>query len=729
MAPPLSHHSAPNSPERTGRRSEDSRDEEHRTGELMGEWLSGLPPTMPFHRGQVLIIPQSPYQQKLGASKSPRKGATTPRLGSKARSDMVQLETDDDNDHTRRDATLGGRRDESTSKKAGAGGAEGAAEDEEEGAEKPEKERLVYVSPGEKKLRVECSELHDVLQHSQARIVAEKTRRHRFLDGNRMSRGDLLQAKHWAFKERKKKAEAKQAAALDNVNTPRGTGSYDRMHMASAGGGDPYADATPASMDVGLDSYAKTPAMANGTGKPMTPKPPSGPRTTPRGGRPASTGTGAEESSPYHARLRIPEDTSQRKGTRGASAEGLSTPRSVLRKPGTAGDKSARATWVHGDATQLTQSETERLDTGYKTEAVDWSEPGDGRISLENFEQYPGKRVNSPHSVLAMKRFGVVQEDLERKPDSFYRATTVASLRGPTSPSGKQVQTPEDQSRLAQMRFDFDERSRKRLLDKLMTERERHIKAYAVIITENQVGEGVPAELKAFGHAARNSYLEGPAANGRRKPVRGVMTYVDEMASALIEKGRQKVQRMQMMERKRMQAMVKQHIQTKDRIEELQEKIGDKSGNKAKLIQQMQERLAAKREEKARRSSERHGNIVGKGHNNTEEHMRALNEKYDRAQQNHVDATNRVRQRLQQTSLIQVYQLGKIAYSQSPESCRERLTSEMVQAMKHERHQQRVLQAARAADYARMCSEEKLERAQHNCMYLYVDIYVTFSRA
>jgi hypothetical protein len=111
---------------------------------------------------------------------------------------------------------------------------------------------------------------------------------------------------------------------------------------------------------------------------------------------------------------------------------------------------------------------------------------------------------------------------------------------------------------------------------------------------------------------------------------------------------------MQMMERKRMQAMVKQHIQSKDRIEELQEKIGDKSGNKAKLIQQMQERLAAKREEKARRSSERHGNIVGKGHYNTEEHMRSLNEKYDRAQQNHEDATNRVRQRLQQTSLIQV---------------------------------------------------------------------------
>jgi hypothetical protein len=59
------------------------------------------------------------------------------------------------------------------------------------------------------------------------------------------------------------------------------------------------------------------------------------------------------------------------------------------------------------------------------------------------------------------------------------------------------------------------------------------------------LADGASAELKAFGHAARESYLQGPAANGTRKPVRGVMTYVDEMASALIEKGRQKVQRLQ----------------------------------------------------------------------------------------------------------------------------------------------------------------------------------------
>ena len=238
------------------------------------------------------------------------------------------------------------------------------------------------------------------------------------------------------------------------------------------------------------------------------------------------------------------------------------------------------------------------------------------------------------------------------------------------------------------MRYDFDERSRKRLLEKLVTERHRHLKAYAVLIQENTYGDPVSAELKAYGHAARNSYLQGPAANGRRKAVRGVMTYVDEMATALIEKGRQKVQRHQMMERKRMQAMVKSHISSKDRIEDLQEKLGDKMGNKAIFMKERQQKIAEERERKARRSHERSNEIYGNASNNFNEHMRNLHAKQERASQNHEDATNRVRQRLQDTSLMQ--------------------------AMKHQRHQQRVLQAARAADYQRECVEEKLGRAQDN---------------
>ena len=120
------------------------------------------------------------------------------------------------------------------------------------------------------------------------------------------------------------------------------------------------------------------------------------------------------------------------------------------------------------------------------------------------------------------------------------------------------------------MRYEFDERARKRLIDKLMAERARHLKAYALLVMETKTQTEVPPELRAFGRAAQQNYLEGPQTNGLRKPVRGVMTYVDEMASALVEKGRQKVQRLQIMERKRMQAMLKSHITAKDRLDDLQ---------------------------------------------------------------------------------------------------------------------------------------------------------------
>jgi len=278
-----------------------------------------------------------------------------------------------------------------------------------------------------------------------------------------------------------------------------------------------------------------------------------------------------------------------------------------------------------------------------------------------------------------MKRFGVVQEDLERRPDSYYESITAAQLRGPRPASSRQDTSAEEQSRIAHMRLDFDERSRKRLLEKLITERRRHLNAQAVLIMENTYGEPPAPELKAFGHAARANYLEGPSENGQRKQVRGVMTYVDEMASALIEKGRSKVLRNQVMERKRMQATLKNHIKSKDHIEDLQEKLGEKVGNKAVFMAERQQKIAMDREQKARRSLERQSDTYGNANQNYAEKMRYLNEKMERAAQTSQDANNRVRRRLQDTALLQ--------------------------AMKHELHQQRVLQAARAADYQRDVGE------------------------
>ena len=284
--------------------------------------------------------------------------------------------------------------------------------------------------------------------------------------------------------ERKKKADAaKEEAAQAALNTPGGVSTYDVRPIATSGD----AQASPASVDVGHDSYAKTPV------KPMTPRPPTGPR----GARPTSSGTtGAlEEASPYNSRMRyVPQPGQNSLKPQSANKDGRprsgTTPRdkSILRKPGSSTLETPRSATSKGARLTVDECRDGAQIERIYTAGVEWSEPGDGKISLENFEQYPGKRIDSPHSVLAMKRYGVVQEDLERKPDSYYSSITVASLRGLTSPAGRLQTSADDQSRLVQMRYDFDERSRKRLLEKLMTERQRHLKAYAVLITENTFG-------------------------------------------------------------------------------------------------------------------------------------------------------------------------------------------------------------------------------------------------
>ncbi len=301
----------------------------------------------------------------------------------------------------------------------------------------------------------------------------------------------LLTRSFHSEQERKKKAEAaaaKEEAAQAALKTPGGVNTYEVRPITTASD-DPHA--TPASVDVGHDSYTKTPV------KPMTPRPPTGPR----GARPTSSGTvggGLEDASPYNARQRyVPQPGENSLKPQSAHKDGGTTPRdrSILRKPGTSTLETPRGGTSKGARLVVDEhgsgAETARIySAGFQSESgtIDWSEPADGKISLENFEQYPGKRIDSPHSVLAMKRYGVVQEDLERKPDEYYDKLTVASLRGPTSPAGRLQTSSGEQSRLAQMRFDFDERSRKRLLDKLTTERQRHLKAYAVLIQENTFG-------------------------------------------------------------------------------------------------------------------------------------------------------------------------------------------------------------------------------------------------
>lgn len=47
----------------------------------MTEWLTQMPPTVPFHKGQVLIVPESPYGQRVATPRA--QTARTVRHGPK----------------------------------------------------------------------------------------------------------------------------------------------------------------------------------------------------------------------------------------------------------------------------------------------------------------------------------------------------------------------------------------------------------------------------------------------------------------------------------------------------------------------------------------------------------------------------------------------------------------------------------------------------------------------
>ena len=119
-----------------------------------------------------------------------------------------------------------------------------------------------------------------------------------------------------------------------------------------------------------------------------------------------------------------------------------------------------------------------------------------------------------------------------------------------------------------------------------------------------------------------------------------------------------------------------------------QERLGDKMGNREKLMEQRKKRMEEERVKKMQRNSRRHNETKSNASSNLEDHMTQLASKHQAAAERANQATAKVKRRLQDLSLEQ--------------------------AMKHERHQQRVLQAARAADFQKMQVEEKIGRAQKN---------------
>jgi hypothetical protein len=44
-------------------KSSSSEDEDIKSAREMGDWINSLPATAPYHRGNVLVVPESPYRQ------------------------------------------------------------------------------------------------------------------------------------------------------------------------------------------------------------------------------------------------------------------------------------------------------------------------------------------------------------------------------------------------------------------------------------------------------------------------------------------------------------------------------------------------------------------------------------------------------------------------------------------------------------------------------------------
>lgn len=551
-----------------------------------------------------------------------------------------------------------------------------------------EKERLVYVSPGERKIKQECSELHDVLQHSQTELVREKTRRYRFLERENMSRSEILKHKHQALLNKRRQEEEKSAALGSPFPPPQSSLAAEPVRRE--------VSVEKSTEDGACDSDA--PRCYSAPHSPHHEFSLSAPQAVRRsvdGGysSPSSLASRNGDNRNTTAWQTPRGESHSAQGPKPASAKSDRAP--ILRQSQTADKKkdehSVHVVWPHAEEEGNGEKPRPRLTSSLSMTRVD-SPPRSGlvgtspsfrhksvdKVTLDNFELL-GRPIDSPHSLLAMKRFGVMQEDLDPKPMN----------RDPWQAANSSIHSDlgdKERERVALMRAEFEERSRQRLIEKLQLERERHRKAYAILITDSQNSEGAPPELKAYGAAARASYVAGPSPTGRKAPVRGSLSYADEMAASVVEKGRQKVEKLQLMEHKRMQTLLRSHIVTKDRMDDLQEKLSQKFSNKSRLIDEQRRRLRAEREKKLGLHRERTHALTKGRQEGYAAKMAKLEERHQLAEDLHKAAKDKVRMKMH-------------------------IKSEMA-SMKAERHHQRVIMAARAADFQRMQVEEKLQRIQ-----------------
>ena len=117
--------------------------------------------------------------------------------------------------------------------------------------------------------------------------------------------------------------------------------------------------------------------------------------------------------------------------------------------------------------------------------------------------------------------------------------------------------------------------AQERIVAKLKEERQRHRNASVVLIPDaNTIGYPPAVQLTSYGQTARNSYIE-QGVHGKKARMQALgfgSSYAEELANSLVEKGRQKVEHLEAMEKKRIAALLKKNIAVKDSLDDLQER-------------------------------------------------------------------------------------------------------------------------------------------------------------
>lgn len=226
----------------------------------------------------------------------------------------------------------------------------------------------------------------------------------------------------------------------------------------------------------------------------------------------------------------------------------------------------------------------------------------DFRVGLDNFHQHPTARINSPVSLRALDAAGCVTEDLELR-----------SLEHMVRETGGDEE-------MGALRYDFHLKARQGILA-ILAEHRTKLERAARGVGPRELGTVPVASKKKDG--------------------------MTESTARMIGKGRSSIEKVEVMERRRMETLLKSHIAAKDRVRDLQEKLRDKFQTKADLLAEMRNDLHERNVTKFIQNLEKRGELLQKLDEEHKAKMNAVLHRQEQAERAAKSAQDKVVRRLQ----------------------------------------------------------------------------------